>query len=135
MSTRVLMIASSLFLGGIGLLLSLMPQETAAALDAAATGVVPLLLQLAGASLIGWALLNWTARGLVIGGIYSRPLTLGNLAHCLVGALALGKAAAASAFPALLVIPLLGYVALAGGFAWLVFGQGAACVTASDHAP
>lgn len=130
MSTRILMMASSVFLGALGLLLSLMPQETAAALDAPATGVVPLLLQLAGASLIGWALLNWTARGLVIGGIYSRPLTLGNLAHCLIAGLALGKAAAASAFPALLVIPLLGYVAFAGGFAWLVFGQGAACVSA-----
>lgn len=135
MNTRILMIASSVFVGTIGLLLSLMPQESARALEAGATGVVPLLLQLAGASLIGWALLNWTARGLVIGGIYARPLTLGNLLHFLAAGLALGKAAAASPFPGVLLIALLGYGAFAACFAWLAFGQGAACVPATGRAP
>lgn len=40
------------------------------------------------------AMLNYMARGVTIGGIYSRPLVTANLLHFLVGALALIKYAA-----------------------------------------
>ena len=34
---------------------------------------------------------NWMAKTVLIGGIYARPLAIGNFAHFLVGALALLK--------------------------------------------
>ncbi|HEV7763367.1 MAG TPA: hypothetical protein VGQ76_00060 [Thermoanaerobaculia bacterium] len=43
-------------------------------------------------------MLNWTAKGSLIGGIYNRPVSIGNLLHFTMGALALGKAAVAGPF-------------------------------------
>jgi hypothetical protein len=40
--------------------------------------------QLFSAALIGLGLMNWTARGLVLGGIYGRALVYGNFAHWLL---------------------------------------------------
>ncbi|MFZ1700527.1 MAG: hypothetical protein WAU71_06880 [Pyrinomonadaceae bacterium] len=48
-------------------------------------------MQLIGALYLGFAMMNWMAKSLVIGGIYARPLAMGNLVHFLVGALALIK--------------------------------------------
>ena len=41
--------------------------------------------QLFGAALIGFGLMNWTARGVVLGGIYGRALVYGNFVHSFVG--------------------------------------------------
>lgn len=41
--------------------------------------------QLFGAALIGLGLMNWTARGLVLGGIYGRALVYGNFVSSLIG--------------------------------------------------
>ncbi len=49
------------------------------------------LAQLVGAALLGFAALNWTARGVVLGGIYGRAVVVGNLAFSVVGALVLGR--------------------------------------------
>jgi hypothetical protein len=53
-----------------------------------------LLVQIAGALYLGFAIMNWTARGNLIGGIYSRPLTLGNFVYFLNIALAMVRMAA-----------------------------------------
>jgi hypothetical protein len=50
-----------------------------------------IILQIAGALYFGFAMINWTAKGNLIGGIYSRPVAIGNFAHFLIGALALIK--------------------------------------------
>ena len=60
-----------------------------------------LLVQMAGAVYLGFAMLNWMARGILIGGIYARPVALGNFLHFLMVAITLTKAAAAFA-----VVPL-----------------------------
>jgi hypothetical protein len=36
-------------------------------------------------------MMNWTAKANLIGGIYARPLAIGNLTHFVIGALALSK--------------------------------------------
>jgi hypothetical protein len=51
-----------------------------------------LLIQIAGALYLGFAILNWMAKGALIGGIYSRPLALGNFLHFAVSAIILLKA-------------------------------------------
>ncbi len=93
MSSRHLMIASAALLAALGLLLSFAPEETLAYLGQPSTGAVPVLLQLAGALYLGFAVMNWTAKGSVLGGIYGRAIVLGNFLHFTMGALALLKAA------------------------------------------
>ncbi|KAA6430275.1 hypothetical protein ACD591_19205 [Rufibacter glacialis] len=95
MNTRLVMLASAIFMALLGGISSFMPQEVLLYLGSEATGLGPLLVQLLGALYLGFAILNWMAKGILIGGIYARPVALGNLMHFLVGALALLKAAQA----------------------------------------
>ena len=53
---------SALCLGAAGILLLFAPQETGAALLPAASGADK-LFQLLGAALLGFAMMNWTAKG------------------------------------------------------------------------
>ena len=52
-----------------------------------------LLVQMTGALYLGFAILNWTARGVLIGGIYARPVALGNFLHFAMVSVMLIKAA------------------------------------------
>ena len=128
MNTRFLMVASSLALGAAGLALSFAPVEVLGLLHVAAPEPLPVLGQLGGALYLAWAFANWTAKDSLIGGIYARPLSLGNCLHFLVGALALGKYEFAHGWHGPLVAVLAVYAIFAAGFSWLVFGRGAACV-------
>ena len=49
------------------------------------------LVQLLGAALLGFAAMNWIARGSVLGGIYGRAVVAGNQTHLTVGAILLFK--------------------------------------------
>jgi hypothetical protein len=95
------MIASAALMTACGVVLQFAPHEALKFFGADASGVFPLFLQLIGALYLGFAMLNYMTRGASIGGIYSRPLVMGNLVHFLVGALALLKhaASAQSALP------------------------------------
>jgi hypothetical protein len=44
-----------------------------------------------GALYLGFAILNWMAKGVTMGGIYNKPIVLGNLMHFGVGSLAMIK--------------------------------------------
>lgn len=123
MNTRLLMISSAIFLGAFGLVLSFAPHEVLQFFGAVIAQPVPVFLQLAGASLIGWALVNWFARGLIIGGIYARPLTLGNLVHFTAGALGLAKLIADGGSHPGLVFLCVGYSVFCLCFGFLAFGK------------
>jgi hypothetical protein len=75
------MAASALFMGLLGLAASFMPQEILRFFDAPVSLPAVVLLQITGALYLGFAFLNWMARGILIGGIYARPLGLGNFMH------------------------------------------------------
>ena len=92
MNTRVLMIASALFTGLLGVSASFLPQEILAYLGVAPDDISVLVVQLAGALYLGCAMLNWMARGNLIGGVYSRPVAMGNFLHFTMGALVLVRA-------------------------------------------
>lgn len=128
MNTRIIMASSGAFLALVGLALTFGPREILSFYGVSAIEPIPLFLQIGGASLVGWAMVNWTARSLIIGGIYSRPLTLGNLVHFVAGTFALGKAISVVGFQPLTVAMMCGYGLFAACFGYLVFGQGAACV-------
>ena len=91
MKTKLLMTSSALFCGIIGILLSFLPNEIAEYLSVEPTIITILFLQILGAIYLGFGILNWTAKGTLIGGIYNKPIALGNLMHFIVGAITLVK--------------------------------------------
>lgn len=125
------MTASSAFLAVLGVLALFAPDEILAGLMASAGQPVPVLIQLLGALYLAAAITNWTAKGNLIGGIYSRPLSLGNTLHFGVGALALMKNGSRHGFVGPLALILVGYACFALAFGYLVFGRGAACKVAT----
>src|SRR5690349_3179780 len=72
MSTRIVMIASALVMAVLGFAATFLPQEILARLGLPADGALPLVVQLTGALYLSFAMLNWTAKESVIGGIYNR---------------------------------------------------------------
>lgn len=89
--TRILMIASALVLGFLGLVTTFAPDWVLGSLGAPVVPALLLLTQVLGALYVGFAGLNWMARENLIGGIYSRPVAIGNLMHFLVASLAMLK--------------------------------------------
>jgi hypothetical protein len=92
MNTRLLMSLSAAFLAAAGVGITFLPQEFLTYAGARPEGTLVLVVQLLGASYLGAAALNWMNRGNRMGGIYGRPVTMANLLHFSVGALALVKA-------------------------------------------
>ncbi|MEO8591174.1 MAG: hypothetical protein ABI432_17480 [Flavobacteriales bacterium] len=123
MNTRLLMIASALVMAAIGLSLSFAPEEVFVALGGEASGPWAIILQLCGAMYCGFALINWMAKGAVLGGIYGRPIVMGNLVHFTIGALALLKAGSGSAPKPVLWVMTTVYVLLAVAFAFVMFSD------------
>ena len=64
-------------------------------------------------------MVNWMAKGSLIGGIYARPVAIGNLTHFTVGALALVKGSA-SAPPLVLGVTVV-YIIMAISFGIVFF--------------
>jgi hypothetical protein len=85
------MTSSAVCLAALGVGASFLPQELLAHAAVPVNAVTTTGLQLAGAILVGFALVNWTARGTLIGGVYGRPIALGNFAHFAIGAIVLVK--------------------------------------------
>ena len=81
------MTISALFLAALGTLLVFAPDEMADALMPAGSGTV--VVQVWGAAVLGFAVMNWTARGSPLGGIYGRAVVAGNQMHFMVGAILL----------------------------------------------
>jgi hypothetical protein len=92
MNTKLLMTMSSIITGITGLILSFLPHELLGYLNSSTgTTLDALILQILGALYFAFAMTNWTAKANLIGGIYSRPIAIGNLTHFTIGALALIK--------------------------------------------
>ncbi|HEX7140094.1 MAG TPA: hypothetical protein VF219_19740 [Vicinamibacterales bacterium] len=114
MNTRLLLSISAIALGAAGLAGTFAPHEILQSLGIAPIGVLPLLVQLLAALYFAAAMMNWTARGSLIGGIYQRPVAIANLTHFIIGALALLKAAVATrSVPVIIAAAIYGIFALA----------------------
>lgn len=114
---KLLMGLSAAFMAMAGIALSFMAQE----LFALQGGSVTLLLaQMMGALYLGFALLNWMAKGTIIGGVFGRPVAFGNLAHFLIGALAILKVTSGNPAPWVWPAAVL-YTAFALAFGLVVF--------------
>ena len=91
MNTKILMTVSALFMAIIGIFFTFLPKETAMFLNIDANLITILIMSLTGALYWGFGILNWMAKETLIGGIYNRPITLGNLLHFGTGGIALVK--------------------------------------------
>ena len=87
------MIASAFAMGAAGIAASFFPQEILSGIGLPAVFPTTVCLQITGALYLGFALMNWMAKTVLIGGIYARPLAMGNFMHFVVGFLALVKVA------------------------------------------
>lgn len=119
--TRLLLSASAAVLGLLGLLGTFAPDEVVRWTAAPVSPALVLLVQVLGALYLGFAVLDWMARGTLLGGIYNRPITVGNLLHFLSAGLAMAKLLARA--PEMQWLwPLAGiYAAFATGFAAVLF--------------
>lgn len=93
MYTKLLMVVSAAFLLLAGILTAFFPDRVLATHGTAPDNATLLLIQMMGALYLGFAMLNWMARGVLIGGIYARPIALGNFLHFGMVAILLWKAA------------------------------------------
>jgi hypothetical protein len=91
MNTKILMTSSALFLAIIGILLAFLPNEIVGYLNVESNIITLLFLKILSALYLGFGILNWMAKGTIIGGIYNKPIAIGNLMHFGVGAIALVK--------------------------------------------
>jgi hypothetical protein len=90
-TTKIIMILSAAFLAVIGISLTFLPAEIAGITGIAPDKTFTVILQLLGALYFSFAMLNWMAKGILIGGIYGKPVSVANMTHFVIGTLALIK--------------------------------------------
>ena len=91
MNTKLIMTASAILLAVAGISLSFFPNEIAKYIGLDASKTSQLVMQALGALYFGFGILNWMAKGSIIGGIYNKPLVVANLSHFMIGGLAMIK--------------------------------------------
>lgn len=91
MNTKILMSVSSVLLLAAGIAVTFLPQEILALFTAQPNQELTLTLQILGAFYFAFGMVNWLAKESLLGGIYGRPIVVGNVTHFLIGALALIK--------------------------------------------
>ena len=89
MNTKTLMLVSALLLGLTGIFLLFFPQEISHYLNLNEANSI--FFQIFGSLYFGFAMVNWTAKGSLLGGIYGRAIVTGNFTHFTIGTLALIK--------------------------------------------
>ena len=91
MNTKTLMIISAIFLAVNGFGFTFFPNEISVLLINDDNHIFILILQILGALYLGFSILNWMSKTNLIGGIYSKPLLIGNLLHFFTASMALIK--------------------------------------------
>ncbi len=115
--------SSAVFMGLLGAAASFLPQEILVWSGTTPERWSAVIVQIAGALYLGFAALNWAAQANLIGGIYSRPVALGNFIHFTAAAMALLKAVAAGEREVVLLFGLAAYTLFAVLFGRVMFGR------------
>jgi hypothetical protein len=121
MNTKLLMTSSSLTLGLAGIFALFAPDVLLALLNVPMGDPLSVLVQLMGTLYFAFALMNWTAKDSAIGGIYARPVSVGNFAHFFAGALLLLRHQLSNELNLSILWTLVVYAIFAALFYWLVF--------------
>jgi hypothetical protein len=123
MNTKLIMTASAVFTAIIGLGCSFLPKELLNYAGITELQLFPLIIQVLGSLYLGFAILNWMAKGNLIGGIYSKPVALGNFMHYFVGGMALIKYFINHQDMPMVLVPAVIYVLFALLFGKVAFGS------------
>jgi len=115
------MTSSALILGLAGVFALFAPDTLLYTQGSAPTGTTSVLVQLMGALYFSFALMNWTAKDSLIGGIYARPVSLANFGHFFAGALLLLKYQLSNEMNLSILAALIVYSVYMACFYWLVF--------------
>lgn len=121
MNTKILMATTSLILGLAGIFALFASENVLTMLHVPAANSLSMLVQLMGALYFSFALMNWTAKDSAIGGIYARPVSVGNFGHFFMGTLLLIRYQLSNRFSASVLAVLIVYMIFASLFYWLVF--------------
>lgn len=123
MQTKILMMASALTMLLFGILLTFAPQEMLGFGGGTTPWSSVAIAQAAGSLYLGFAALNWMAQDNLIGGIYSRPVAVGNFFHFSAMVLTLTRTIAGGHhIPVLFAVTFL-YLVLAASFGLVLFGS------------
>jgi hypothetical protein len=107
------MTISAIAMIAVGIAPSFLPHEVLLYLNDAEGSVLNVItLQILGALYFAFGMVNWVAKANLIGGIYGRPIAIGNFTHFVIGALALLKAYSSDAGGTLLSMAIV-YTVLA----------------------
>jgi len=124
---RWLLTATAALLFTLGLPL-LFAADVLAAWIGAPSSAGEALAQLAASGLLGLGVINWWWRGNTVGGVYGRPLGLGNLLCFISAGTSLGRATWTGEFPGVMWVLVLLLIMLVLAFSWRMFlwkpGQG-----------
>ena len=123
MNTKILMTASAFVMGMTAIILTFLPQEMIILSGHSVDYFNVLLIQILGALYFAFAALNWMAKANLIGGIYSKPVAIGNFAHFFIGAITLLKNAFTQEVLIGLWIAAIVYSLFAVLFAKVAFGN------------
>ncbi len=83
-------------------------------------GIPNIIVMIVASLYLGFGLMNWYSRKLPVGGIYARPLVLGNLWHYMIGSFSLLKIIFSNPTIELGMLTVY-YVIFALAFGWLMF--------------
>ncbi|WP_234572558.1 hypothetical protein [Rhodohalobacter sp. 614A] len=121
-----IMVASGILNGILGIVLTFLPQEIGGWLGLASeTEAGVLAFQLLGGALFGLGLINYMGRNAILGGIYGKPILLGNMVFHFIAALDLIRFIFdADQFGFLMVVAML-YTFLAAAFIRMNFTSAA----------
>jgi len=123
MYTKALMISSAVAMMALGLTATFVPDDLLRYCGSNPQPLSILIVQAAGALYLGFAIMNWMAKENLIGGIYSRPVALGNFLHFFVMAAALVKALNIGQRTAPVWIVAFFYAIFATWFGLVLFGN------------
>ena len=121
MNTKLLMTSSSIVLGLAGIITLFAPDVVLSTQGVTVTGAASMLVQLMGALYFSFALMNWAAKDSLIGGIYARPVSMGNFNHFFAGTLILARVQLANEINLSIMAAQVVYAVFALCFYWLVF--------------
>lgn len=121
MSSRTILTIASILLFAAGGLAVFAADEVAGLMDREVSFESRMFAEFAGIGMLALAIQNWMARGRPIGGVYARPLGLGNLLFFSSSALTLGRYLATEMLPIEAIALCALFALLAVAFAWLVF--------------
>lgn len=120
--SKYLLISSAVLNASIGIAITFLPQETGQLIGTTEMNNADLaLMQILGSALIGIAIINFMSRGATMGGIYGKPIQLGNLVFHFATGLGLLKYVFSAESWMIFGIPALLYLTLTAGFLKLNF--------------